>query len=182
MRTKLSLAVSLALLSAGVLSGCSDDSAPTATDTQQEAPKTLSASLLKYIPADSPYFVATRESMPEQDAFALYQRMQPKNSLEADLDELRDTLHEIDDEVLHSLISLLIAMGEEFVGVETLDDIHALGFKMSPRSLYTDWVSCPLCVWNCRMRTLSAKHCSAFSPMQISTQVRPQQTGMSIGY
>ncbi|PAU73381.1 hypothetical protein [Vreelandella alkaliphila] len=133
MRTKLSLAVSLALLSTGVLSGCSDDSAPTASGTQQEAPKNLSASLLKYIPADSPYFVATRESMPEQDAFALYQRMQPKDSLEADLDELRDMLHEIDDDVLHSLMSLLIAMGEEFVGVETLDDIHALGFKMSPQ-------------------------------------------------
>ncbi len=42
---------------------------------------------------------------------------------------------EIDDEVLHSLVPLLIAMGEEFVEVETLDDIHALGFKMSPRSL-----------------------------------------------
>ncbi len=131
MKAKLSIAISLALFSAGVLSGCGDDNAPIETDAQQEAPKNLSAIMLKYIPADSPYFVATREAMSEQDAFALYQRMQPKGNLEADLDELRDMLHEIDDDVLHSLMSLLIAMGEEFVDVETLDDIHALGFKMS---------------------------------------------------
>ncbi|MFC7369423.1 hypothetical protein [Vreelandella zhaodongensis] len=127
MKAKLSIAISLALFSAGVLSGCSDDKESTAT--QQEAPKNISSPMLKYIPADSPYFMATRETMPEQDALALYQRMR----LETDLDELHDMLHEIDDDVLHSLMSLLIAMGEEFVDVETLDDIHALGFKMSPQ-------------------------------------------------
>lgn len=134
MKTKLSLAVTLALFSAGMLSGCSDDKDPTAAATQQEAPKNLTAPMLKYIPADSPYFMASHEAMPEQEAFELYQRMQPASGFESDLDELRDMLHEIDDEVLHSLMSFLVAVGEEFIGVETLSDVHALGLKMSPQT------------------------------------------------
>ncbi|MGY4879088.1 hypothetical protein ACLUEY_14550 [Vreelandella aquamarina] len=134
MKTKLSLAVSFALLSTGVLSGCSDNNAPTATaETQQETPQTVSASMLKYIPADSPYFMASREVMPEQEAFDIYQRMQLKGSLESDLDELRDMLHEIEDEVQRSLMTLFIAMGEELAGAETLNEIHALGLKANPQ-------------------------------------------------
>lgn len=136
MKTKLSLAVSLALISAGLLSGCSDDNEPAATATQQEAPKNITAPMLKYIPADSPYFMASREAMPEQDAFDIFMRSQPSGSLESDLDELRATLPEIDDEVLRSLMTLLIAMGEELVGVETLDDVHALGLKMGPQAAF----------------------------------------------
>lgn len=136
MKTKLSLAVSLALISAGLLSGCSDDNEPAATATQQEAPKNITAPMLKYIPADSPYFLASREAMAEQDAFDIFMRSQPSGSLESDLDELRATLPEIDDEVLRSLMTLLIAMGEELVGVETLDDVHALGLKMGPQAAF----------------------------------------------
>lgn len=131
MKTKLSLAASLVLLSAGMLSGCSNDNESTSSATQQEARKNNAAPMLKYIPADSPYFMASSEVMPEQDAFNLYQRMQPKGSLESDLDELRDILHDIDDDVLYSMMSLLIAVGEELVGVETLDDIHELGLKVN---------------------------------------------------
>ncbi len=133
MKTKLSLAVSLALLSTGLLSACSEDNEPTAAATEQEAPKTVTAPMLKYIPADSPYFMATREVLPEQDIFDIFQRTQPNNSLEADLDELRRTLPDIDDEVQRSMMTLLIAMGEELVGVETLEDVHALGLKMGPQ-------------------------------------------------
>ena len=134
MKTKLSLAVSVALLSAGMLTGCSDDKELTAAATQQEAPKNNVAPMLQYIPADSPYFMATRESMPEQEAFDFYRRMQPQGSLESNLDELRRTLPEIDDDVQHSLVTLLIAMGEELDSVETLDDAHALGLKMGPQA------------------------------------------------
>jgi hypothetical protein len=134
MKTKLYLAVTVALLSAGMLTGCSDDNEPTAAGTQEEAPKNNAALMLKYIPADSPYFMATREAMPEQDAFDRYQRMQPKASIESSLDELRETLPEIDDEVMHSLMTVLIAMSEELVDVETLDDVHALGLKMNPQA------------------------------------------------
>lgn len=134
MKIKLSLAVSIALLSAGMLSGCSDDKEPTAAASQQEAPKNNVAPMLQYIPADSPYFMATRESMPEQEAFDLYRRMQPQDSLESNLDELRRTLPEIDDDVQHSLVTLLIAMGEELDSVETLDDAHTLGLKMGPQA------------------------------------------------
>lgn len=123
MKTKLSLAVTLALVSAGLLSGCSDDK-----ESSEEA------STLSYIPADSPYFMASSDTMPEQEAFDLFQRMQPMASLESDLDELRDTLPELeDDKVQHALGALLIAMGEELVGVESLEDVHALGLKMSPQ-------------------------------------------------
>lgn len=134
MKTKLSLAVTAALLSAGMLTGCSDDNESTSAATQEEAPKNNAAPMLKYIPADSPYFMATREAMPEQDAFDRYQRMQPKASIESSLDELRETLPEIDDEVMHSLMAVLIAMSEELVDVETLDDVHALGLKMNPQA------------------------------------------------
>ncbi|MCD1588255.1 hypothetical protein K7H09_19825 [Halomonas sp. IOP_14] len=134
MKTKLSLAVTAALLSAGMLTGCSDDNESTSAATQEEAPKNNAAPMLKYIPADSPYFMATREAMPEQDAFDRYQRMQPKASIESSLDELRETLPEIDDEVMHSLMTVLIAMSEELVDVETLDDVHALGLKMNPQA------------------------------------------------
>ncbi|RBI68907.1 hypothetical protein DQ400_05990 [Vreelandella sulfidaeris] len=134
MKTKLSLAVSIALLSAGMLTGCSDDKEPTAAATQQEAPKNNVAPMLQYIPADSPYFMATSESMPEQEAFDFYRRMQPQGSLEPNLDELRRTLPEIDDDVQHSLVTLLIAMGEELDSVETLDDAHALGLKLGPQA------------------------------------------------
>lgn len=134
MKTKLSLAVAVALLSAGMLTGCSDDKEPTAAATQQETPKNNVAPMLQYIPADSPYFMATRESMPEQEAFDFYRRMQPQGSLESNLDELRRTLPEIDDDVQHSLVTLLIAMGEELDSVETLDDAHALGLKMGPQA------------------------------------------------
>lgn len=124
MKTRLSLAVSLTLISAGLLSGCSDDNA-----------STEAASVLNYIPADSPYFMASSEPMPEQAAFDLYQRMQPTASLESDLEELRDILPQIeDDEVQHALMTLLIAMGEELEGVESLEDIHALGLKASPQA------------------------------------------------
>lgn len=123
MKAKLSLAVTLALISAGLLSGCSDDSA-----------STEEVSMLDYIPADSPYFMASSDAMPEQEAFDLYQRMQPMAGLESDLDELRDTLVDIDDEVSRSMMKLLIAMGEELDGVESLDDFHALGLKVSPRA------------------------------------------------
>ncbi|MCH4811840.1 hypothetical protein [Vreelandella neptunia] len=133
MKTKLSLAVSLALLSTGLLSACSDDNEPTEAATQEEAAKNNVAPMLKYIPADSPYFMATREVLPEQDIFDIFQRTQPNNSLETDLDELRSTLPEIDDEVQRSMMTLLIAMGEELVGVETLEDVHALGLKMGPQ-------------------------------------------------
>ncbi|MCW4148724.1 hypothetical protein OM427_04165 [Halomonas sp. 18H] len=121
MKTKLSLAVTL--ISAGLLSGCSDDK--TSTDA---------ATMLDYIPADAPYFMASSEAMPEQEAFDLYQRMQPMASLESDLDELRATLPDIDDEASRSMMKLLIAMGEELDGVESLDDFHALGLKVSPRA------------------------------------------------
>ncbi|MGY0553650.1 hypothetical protein ACW17M_10615 [Vreelandella sp. 2A-K22] len=134
MKTKLSLAVTAALLSAGMLTGCSDDNESTSAATQEEAPKNNAAPMLKYIPADSPYFMATREAMPEQDAFDRYQRMQPKASIESSLDELRETLPEIDDEVMYSLMTVLIAMSEELVDVETLDDVHALGLKMNPQA------------------------------------------------
>lgn len=134
MKTKLSLAVSLALLSAGMLTGCNDDKEPTAAATQEEAPKNTAAPMLKFIPAESPYFMATREAMAEQDAFALYQRMQPMGSLDADLDELRETLPDIEDEVQRSMLTLLIAMGEELEGIESLEDAHALGLKMSPQA------------------------------------------------
>lgn len=134
MKTKLSLAVTAALLSAGMLTGCSDDNESTSAATQEEAPKNNAAPMLKYIPADSPYFMATREAMPEQDAFDRYQRMQPKASIESSLDELRETLPEIDDEVMHSLMTVLIAMSDELVDVETLDDVHALGLKMNPQA------------------------------------------------
>ncbi|MDQ7730757.1 hypothetical protein [Halomonas sp. SpR8] len=136
MKTKLSLAVSLALLSTGLLSACSDDNETTAAGTQQEAPKTITAPMLKYIPADSPYFMATREAMPEQEAFDIFQRSLAENSLEADLDILRETLPDLDDEVERSMVSLLIAMGEELEGVKTLDDIHALGLKMGPQAAF----------------------------------------------
>lgn len=134
MKTKLSLAVTLALLSTGLLSACSDNSEPTEAATQEEAAKNNAAPMLKYISADSPYFMATREAKPEQEAFDLYRRMQPQGSLESDLDELRDMLPEIDDDVLHSLLTLVIAMGEEMDSVETLDDAHALGLKMGPQA------------------------------------------------
>jgi len=136
MKTKLSLAVTAALLSAGMLTGCSDDKESTAAGTQEEAPKNNAAPMLKYIPADSPYFMATREAKTEQDAFDLYQRMQPTTSLASDLDELRETLPEIDDEALRSLMTLLIAMAEELVDVESLEDIHALGLKVSPQAAF----------------------------------------------
>ncbi|MBT2785278.1 MULTISPECIES: hypothetical protein [unclassified Halomonas] len=133
MKTKLSLAVSLALLSAGLLTGCSDDNEPTAADAQQEATKNLAAPMLKYIPANSPYFMASRESLPEQDVFDLYQRTQPMAGLDSDLDELRDLLPDIDDEALRSMITLLIAASEEALEVETLEDVHALGLKINPQ-------------------------------------------------
>ncbi|WP_151703401.1 hypothetical protein [Nitrincola alkalilacustris] len=133
MKTKLSLAITLALFGAGMLSGCSDDKEPTAVAVKQEAQKNIAAPMLKYIPADSPYFVAAHETLPEQDAFDLYQRMQPQGSLESDLDDMRDMLYDIDDEVLYSLMSFFIALGEELVGVESLSDAHALGIKMSPQ-------------------------------------------------
>lgn len=136
MKTKLSLAVSLALVSAGLLTGCNDDSEPTTAATQQEASKNNAALMLKYIPADSPYFMATREAMPEQDAFDLYQRMQPMTGLESDLNELRETLPEINDEALRSMMTLLITMGEELVDVESLEDFHALGLKASPQAAF----------------------------------------------
>ncbi|WGI26389.1 hypothetical protein QEN58_04805 [Halomonas alkaliantarctica] len=134
MKTNLSMAVSLALLSTLPLSACSEDNEPTVTATEQEAPKTVTAPMLKYIPADSPYFMATRETKPEQEAFDLYRRMQPMGSLDADLDELRETLPDIEDEVQRSLMTLLISMGEELDSVETLDDAHALGLKMGPQA------------------------------------------------
>ncbi|SDO10319.1 hypothetical protein [Vreelandella arcis] len=121
MKTKLSLAITL--ISAGLISGCSDDKA-----------STDAATILDYIPADAPYFMASSEAMPEQEAFDLYQRMQPMASLESDLDELRDTLADTDDDVSRAMIKLLIAMGEELDGVESLDDFHALGLKASPRA------------------------------------------------
>ena len=136
MKTKLSLAVSLALLSTGLLSACSEDNEPTAAATEQEAPETVTAPMLKYVPADSPYFMATREALPEQDIFDIFQRTQPNNSLETDLEELRRTLPDIEDDVQRSMMTLLIAMGEELVGVETLDDVHALGLKMGPQAAF----------------------------------------------
>ncbi|MCA1773344.1 MAG: hypothetical protein LC677_12340 [Halomonas sp.] len=126
MKTQLSLAVTLALVSAGLLSGCSEENA-----------STEETSTLSYIPADSPYFMASSDTMPEQEAFDLFQRMQPMANLESDLEELRDTLPQLeDDEVQHALGALLIAMGEELVGVESLEDVHALGLKMSPQAAF----------------------------------------------
>lgn len=133
MKTKLSLAVTAALLSAGLLTGCSDDNESTSAATQEEAPKNNAAPMLKYIPADSPYFMASRDSFPEQDVFDLYQRTQPIANLESDLDELRASLADVDDEALRSMMTLLIATGEELLDVETLDDVHALGLKISPQ-------------------------------------------------
>ncbi|QNI03679.1 hypothetical protein HXW73_12490 [Halomonas sp. SH5A2] len=126
MKTKLSLAVTLALVSAGLLSGCSEDNASTGE-----------TSTLSYIPANSPYFMASSDPMPEQEAFDLFQRMQPMANLESDLDELRDTMPQLeDDEVQHALGTLLIAMGEELEGIESLDDVHALGLKVSPQAAF----------------------------------------------
>ncbi|HDZ48183.1 hypothetical protein LCGC14_0026470 [marine sediment metagenome] len=133
MKTKLSMAVSLALLSTGLLSACSDDNETTAASTQQEASQNTTAPMLKYIPADSPYFMASRETLPEQEAFEIYQRMQSQDGFESDLNELRAMLHDIDDDVLYSLMTLLIATIEELEGVETLDDVHALGLSMGPQ-------------------------------------------------
>lgn len=127
------LAASLALLSTGLLTGCgNDDDAPIET-AQEEAPQSPAEHLLRYIPADSPYYVSTREALPEEDVFTLYQRM-PMDNLESDLDELRQSLPEIDDPGLRAIVQVLLAVGEELMGVETLEDVHALGLKMSPHS------------------------------------------------
>lgn len=135
MKTKLSIAITLALISAGLISGCSDDNEPAATDSQQEAPKNNAAPMLKYIPADSPYFMASRETLSEQEAFAIYQSTQPMTSFESDLDEMRAALpHVQDDDVLYTFMTLAIALGEELIGVESIEDVHALGMKMSPQA------------------------------------------------
>ncbi|MBZ5488179.1 hypothetical protein HW452_11660 [Halomonas aquamarina] len=124
MNRKTYLAASIALISAGLLSGCGNDG---------EAPS--SVSMLDYIPADSPYFVAARETLPEQDVFDFYQRsMIFDGALDEELDKMREMRQASDADEERAFLSLIIAMGEELQGVETLDDLHERGLNLSPKA------------------------------------------------
>ncbi|WP_447928290.1 hypothetical protein [Vreelandella sp. EE27] len=126
MNKKTYLAASLALLGGSVLSGCGDDSDSTA-DT----------SMLRYIPADSPYFMATRETMPEQEVFDFYKRtMLFDEGLEQDMEELRELQRHETDAQSQAFISLILALGEEVKSVETLDDLHERGIKAAPQAAF----------------------------------------------
>ncbi|MFG6666248.1 hypothetical protein ACGK9R_03975 [Halomonas sp. HNIBRBA4712] len=129
------LAASIALLSGSVLVGCSGDDQANA------------ASMLNYIPANSPYFMATRESVSEQEAFDFYQRTQVFRSFQQDLEELRDAERELKElreregdaryEQYAALLALVRALGEEFESIDSLDELHARGLRASPHmSLY----------------------------------------------
>ncbi|WP_447895376.1 hypothetical protein [Vreelandella sp. GE22] len=126
MNRKTYLAASLALLGGSVLSGCGDDSDST-DDT----------SMLRYIPADSPYFMATRETMPEQEVFDFYKRtMLFDEGLEQDMEELRELQRHETDAQSQAFISLILALGEEVKSVETLDDLHERGIKAAPQAAF----------------------------------------------
>ncbi|MCP1313544.1 MULTISPECIES: hypothetical protein [unclassified Halomonas] len=124
MNRKTYLAASIALVSAGLLSGCG---------SSDETPESLS--MLDYIPADSPYFMAARETLPEQEVFDFYQRsMIFDGTFGEELDTVREMREASDSDEERALLSLVIAMGEELEGVETLDDLHAKGLSISPQT------------------------------------------------
>ncbi|UYG00834.1 hypothetical protein [Halomonas sp. GD1P12] len=114
---KTSLLASLALLAGGA----SLDAQAAETD------------MLGYIPANAPYFMATRETLDQQEVFAFYQRtMLLGDGLERDLEALREQRRNEPNEQAQAFLSLVIALGEEFEDIDTLEDVHARGINVSP--------------------------------------------------
>ncbi|WP_252106566.1 MULTISPECIES: hypothetical protein [unclassified Halomonas] len=117
MMKKVPLFTSLALL----VGGASLDAQAAETD------------MLGYIPANAPYFMATRETLDQQEVFEFYQRtMLLGDGLERDLEMLREQRRNEPNEQAQAFLSLMIALGEEFEDVDTLADFHARGINVSP--------------------------------------------------
>ncbi|KAA0874296.1 hypothetical protein [Nitrincola tapanii] len=136
MKKTLTLAISAALVSASLLSGCSNES-----DTAQKAAQdTGSASLtqhplLGFIPDHSPYYFASRDVLDEKTALDLMLRLRGQQ-IETDLDELRLALMQAQDPWEISMLTLALGLSEALVQANTLEEYHALGLKPNAHSAF----------------------------------------------
>lgn len=138
MKSKLSIAVSTALLtSALTLSGCSNDSDAPATSAQKAPATQVSAQahpLLKFIPADAPYYFASTQVPSAEEAFEIIRRTGSLDDLSqarADLEFLRDSNG---DPGLATLLELGLAVLAELEQIDSVADYHALGLKPNAQS------------------------------------------------
>lgn len=122
------------LLSATLLlTGCSNDE-PEQASTPSSPTAVVEDRLLSLIPADTPYFFASRERMSEDDAMLLIEKLGTLDSIEtqlADLEQLRQTT---DDEAMHQFLDIMTTLLKTLDEVRTVEDYHRLGMLPNARS------------------------------------------------
>ncbi|KGK42474.1 hypothetical protein LH51_07005, partial [Nitrincola sp. A-D6] len=133
MKTKLSILATTALLSVTLLSGCGSDE-PESDQQTETAPSVVQDKLLSQIPAETPYFFASRERMSEEDSMALVEKLGTMEELDSQLAELEQLQATTDEPGMQAFLGVMISVLKAFENVETLEDYHQIGLMPNARS------------------------------------------------
>ena len=133
MNTKLTTFAATALLSGLLLTGCGSDESDSAQQTDT-APPVVQDKLLSQIPAETPYFFASRERLSEEDSMALIDKLNTLEELDSQLLELEQLQASTDDPGMQEFLGIMITVLKAFEGIKTLEDYHQVGLMPNARS------------------------------------------------
>ncbi|WP_417583583.1 hypothetical protein [Nitrincola sp.] len=133
MNIKLTTFAATLLLSATLLSGCGSDE-PDSVQQTDTAPSVEQDKMLSQIPAETPYFFASRERMSEEDSMALVEKLGTAEELESQLAELEQLQATTDDPGMQEFLRIMVTVLKAFEGIETLEDYHQVGLMPNARS------------------------------------------------
>lgn len=133
MNTKLTTLAATALLSGLLLSGCGSDEPDSAQQTET-APPVVQDKLLSQIPAETPYFFASRERLSEEESMALIEKLGTMEEIDSQLAELEQLRATTDEPGMQEFLGIMITVLKAFDGVETLEDYHQIGLMPNARS------------------------------------------------
>ena len=116
-----------------LLSGCSSDD-PEQTTSEQTSPAVTEDRWLSQVPANTPYFFASRERLSETEAMELMEKLGYLDDIDvqiAELEELRDLS---DDPAVAYFLDIAVSLLSTFDEIKTLEDYHQRGMMPNARS------------------------------------------------
>ncbi|QEW07989.1 hypothetical protein [Nitrincola iocasae] len=134
MNTKLATLAATALLSATLLSGCGSDEPDNNEQQTDTAPSAIQDKLLSQIPAETPYFFASRERLSEEESMALIEKLGTIEEIDSQLAELEQLQATTDEPGMQEFLGIMITVLKAFEDVKTLEDYHQIGLMPNARS------------------------------------------------
>lgn len=120
-----------------LLSGCSNDEPEqTQSNPEHSAAAAVEDTWLSEIPADTPYFFASRERLSETDAIALVDKLGSLDDIEVQLAELEALRENSDDPDVAQFIDIMSSLLRTFDEVKTIEDYHQRGMMPNARSAF----------------------------------------------